>query len=186
MSIVSDMMAEVNRQVDQYRADRAARPDDFGHGDGCFDGTPEQGPWHLALLYKRDGDYKTRVLWHVYKYNWPMEYWYCIGTASDSRGERSDMTTQLDIRTLPKKYIGRYKLGGVNHRNTHIKVLERALADGFDLAAHIERLEVDERARAAERVQTRLVREAEGRCKDCGATPILASGYCTPCDEVPF
>lgn len=189
MSIIQDILADIDGQLANYRADRAVNPSAYGPADGCFDGTdPQHGPMPLALLFKRGDGYDFRVIWGVHKHAWPMDFWYCIGNATDSRGERTAEHLMLDIRDLPKGYIGRYKLEPNERcdRRSHQKVLERALADGFNLEAHISRLLADERASAAERAQTRLINEAAGRCKQCGATPVEASGYCTPCDEVPF
>jgi hypothetical protein len=129
--------ADIDRQLVDYRAARAAKPEHFGHSpDGAWDGTPEYGPMPVMLI-----DTKTfawRVMWGIHKHPWPLQFWYCFGEAMDSKGERTDPLLQFDIRTLPKKYIGRFQIEKMNgcERRSHISVLSRAFADGFDFAAH--------------------------------------------------
>lgn len=189
MSVISDATDEINRQRAQYVADRIAKPKHFGHSsDGCWDGTHETGPACLGLNYKDGRDYRFRIIWCVHKHPWPFDYIYCIGTASDSRGERTDPNLTLDIRQMPKKYIGRYRLelNDACDRRAHRKVLERALSDGFDLATHVARIEEAEREEIAKRIAEKERRKAERKCVICGAQPVLESGYCKPCDDVPF
>lgn len=164
MSLISDMTDDINRQRRDYVQARLADPDRYGHtDDGCMDGTPETGPAPLPVMWGDHGDYHFRNLWCVHKWPWPFEYWYCFGEAKDSRGERTDEALMLDVRTLPKAYIGRYQVARATKccRRAHKIVIGRALADGYDLAAHA--------AREIERYKE----EAHRR-----ATP--------PADEVPF
>lgn len=136
-------LREVNRQLDEYRALRAGNPADFGHSsDGCWDGThPKFGPAEMMVIYcdeNHPAKYTHRIFWAMHKHPWPETYWYCIGAASDSRGERTDRTKLFDIRQLPKKYIGRFKIDKLNcGRPQHQKILRRACEDGFDFSAHI-------------------------------------------------
>lgn len=155
-------LAEVNRQLLSYRAMRALKPEDFGHSpDGCWDGTdPQSGPAELMVVYEdasHPNKYRFRIFWMTHKHPWPETYWYCIGEASDSRGERTDRAKLFDIRRLPKKYIGRFKLDSLKcGRHQHAKILRRALEDGFDFAAHI----AAENARADEECRAYLERQA--------------------------
>lgn len=139
MSILQDALDTLNSQCRAYRKMRAASPELFGHSsDGFMDGTPDNGPMGLTLMFERDGTWQHRVIWGVHKHPFPLSFIYCIGTACDSRGERTDQALILDIRDMPRKFIGRYKIdrdAGCGRRS-HCTILQRALAAGFDLDAH--------------------------------------------------
>ena len=135
-------LAEANEQIRQYKLDRQAEPSAFGNSsDGAWDGTPEHGPMLLPIVWldaAHQGHW--RVLWGVHKHPWPLTYIYCFGTASQSRGERTDPAFLFDIRNMPKRFIGRFNLDrdpGCG-RKSHRKIITRALADGFDLSAIAE------------------------------------------------
>lgn len=135
MSILQTCLDEANRQTREYKTTRAANPDPFGHHDGFMDGTPDHGPMPLPIIYQQGEDWKWSVIWGVHKHPWPLTYVYCLGMAVDSRGERTALDLQFDIRDMPKKYVGRFILDrdpGCG-RNSHRTIIGRALADGFDL-----------------------------------------------------
>lgn len=136
-SLVSLCLAEVNRQLDDYRVQRVADPARFGSADGRWDGTPDGGPMPLMVFFKRGDEWRWRVLWGIHKYEWPLSFWYCIGTAADSRGERTDPALEFDIRELPKSFIGRFDINRSDDcgRKRHVKIIGRALAADFDLAS---------------------------------------------------
>ena len=161
MSVIQSAVDEANRQRRAYRDLRAASPELFGNHDGYFDNTPEHGPFPIPIAYERNGEWRARVIWGVHKYDWAMAFIYCVGTASDSRGERTDPKLVLDIRRLPKKYIGRFQIDKQAGcaRRSHVKVFQRALADGLDLVAFAR--EDEEAARTAHLVE--LERQANER-----------------------
>lgn len=187
---MSDLFASLMRdrvaQLDEYQAFRATHPAAFGNSpDGAMDGTPETGPLHVFCF---SPDQKQAwLLWHVHKWPWPMQYWYCFGRASDSRGERTDETLMLDVRDLPKQYVGRLKLDSKTtwFRN-HRKAIGAALADGYDLASHAARMNEEARQEAAARAKTLADRATSGMCKTCGKVPATTHGECQDCFEIPF
>jgi hypothetical protein len=89
-----------------------------------------------------------RRIYHVYKQNFPMEFWYGLTPEAN----REDSPRLIDVRTLPEKYHLaplEVRLTGVPRRswprkmreqlNAHAMAFAAALADGYDLEAHIER-----------------------------------------------
>lgn len=173
------IMADVNRQLREYQAARTADPSAFGSRDGCWDNTPDHGPMPLICWEREEPGTRWWILWGVHKHRWPFDYIYCFGNASDSRGELTDPLLTLDVRDLPKKYIGRFRLDPRRcNRGNHRTIIARALADGFDL--HANTRDQHERARrdAAERdAQRRADLEKPLRFGD--------DGLLHP-DEVPF
>lgn len=185
---------ERDAQLAEYCALRAASPGLFGNScDGCWDGTPETGP-QCCLAYDPAADTRDDcrwwLLWRVYKHAWPLDYIYCIGRASDSRGERTQLLLTLDVRTLPKRYVGRYKLdlGARRDFKPHRVVISRALADGYDLHAHARQIEEEAQAQHKARVALIETRIAANQCRTCGNRPIVFqdTGECDLCDEIPF
>lgn len=182
-------VAHVNVQGRGYRRRRRANPADFGHADGCFDSTPESwGPFPLICFEREELGARWWVLWGTHKHRFPSEYWFCFGNAWDSKGERTDPFLVVDIRTLPKRYIGRFKLAarstcGMKAQRT---IFTRALADGYDLAAHAahqHQMALDE---AQARHKERLERMASNACQHCGAIEGVTDGECDLCAEIPF
>lgn len=166
-------LAEANRQLKEYRARRALNPEQFGSADGCWDNTPDHGP--MALIF--DGG----LVWGMHKHPWPFEYIYCFGKAWDSKGERTDPLLTLDIRDLPGKYIGRFKLDRPSRgcgRNSHRTILARAVADGYDFATHAALANANAKARleAADRLRRQTA---------SAVTPVAAFDLLDD-DEVPF
>ncbi len=113
-----------------------------------------------------------RRFWFMFKYDWPMEYWYVFTDEADSKGEETDPLNCVDVRTLPAKYIdglnlswlpiGKRKGGRIpmptcgmiaNQMYAHQVALSRAVTDGFDFEAHAQaeqqRLVDEDRARLA-------------------------------------
>lgn len=133
---------DANAQLVEYRAARAAKPSDFGNDNatGQWDGTPDHGPMLVPVIYQIGQEWRWQVLWGIHKHRWPLSMIYCIGRAIDSRGERTDLTLSLDIRDLPRKYVGRFNLDLADGcgRQRHRTIIGRALADGFDLATIVE------------------------------------------------
>jgi hypothetical protein len=139
-SPIQQCIDEANRQIAELRLARLANPDAFGSRHGCFDQTPEHGPMLLPIVYETAEGWRWRVLWGVHKHPWPLTFIYCLGRASDSRGERSDPGLIFDLRKLPKKYLGRFNLDRDPGcaRASHRTIIARALADGFDLTTITE------------------------------------------------
>lgn len=187
---MSDIFATLMRdhlaQLDEYKAQRRSYPEAFGNGpDGTMDGTPETGPLH-AFCFSPDQK-QGWLLWHVHKWPWPMQFWYCFGRACDSRGERTDEALMLDVRDLPKQYIGRLKLDSkTTWFKNHRKVIGAALADGYDLASHARRVNEEAAQEAASRAATQAERAASGTCTTCGKAPATTLGECQDCFDIPF
>lgn len=187
---MNDVFAGIRReqltQLDEYKSLRASTPEAFGNSlDGAMDGTPETGPLHVFCF---SPDMKQAwLLWHVHKWPWPLQFWYCFGRASDSRGERTEESLMLDVRDLPEKYIGRLKLDSkTTWFKNHRKVITRALADGYDLANHAAQMIERETQAAADRAVTRTDRTKQGMCITCGNFEATEDGECEFCAAVPF
>jgi len=180
------LVDEVTFQRSQYSALRGMAPGRFGNAlNGCMDGTPEIGPY--PLICWAPGYSQGWLLWHVHKWPWPMDYWYCFGKAWDSRGERTDERYMLDVRDLPEHYRGRLKIDAKTRRiKNHRIIIGRALADGYDLPAHTARVGAEALAKAAARRAEREQREATGSCTTCGTAPAEVYGECEPCFGIPF
>lgn len=182
-------VAHVNVQGRGYRRRRLENPADFGHADGCFDGTPERyGPMPLICVEREEVGARWWVLWGMHKHRFPSDYWFCFGNAWDSKGERTDPLLLVDIRTLPKQYIGRFqlhKLGGCGMGKQRA-IFTRALADGYDLAAHAARQHQLAIEAAAARRQQLAERIAANACQYCGALEGITDGECELCAEIPF
>lgn len=136
-SPLQQCLDEANRQIDIYKQERVANPQAFGSADGFFDGTPEDGPMALPVIWFDPAirDVRWRVLWGVHKHQWPLTWAYCFGWAKDSRGERTAADLVFDMRDLPKRYIGRFNLDRDPGcaRKSHRTILTRAFLDNFDL-----------------------------------------------------
>lgn len=130
-------LGAINRQRADYRTLRAEYPEQFGPFDGAMDGTPELGPMPLPIFWEAAGDWHWRVLWGIHKHSWALDYSYCLGIASDSRGERTSPQLMFDVRDMPSRYIGRFAINKapICGRKPHRTIIGRALADSFDLAS---------------------------------------------------
>lgn len=187
---MSDLFASLMRerltQLDDYKAQRAANPAAFGNSaDGAMDGTPETGP--LSVFCFSPDQKQGWLLWHVHKWPWPMQFWYCFGRAADSCGERTSEDLMLDVRDLPEKYIGRLKLDAKTRWfKNHRIVIGRALADGYDLADHAARMEEAANKAAALRATTRQELTVAGLCVTCGQDTATVGNECELCSEIPF
>lgn len=95
-----------------------------------------------------------RRFYHVYKQDFPMEFWY--GLTPDAC--REDSPGLIDVRTLPEKYLRHpveVKWADVPKRSltkvmreqlrAHALAFASALFDGYDLEAHVAR--EDQRSR---------------------------------------
>ncbi|WP_226019746.1 hypothetical protein [Novosphingobium sp. FKTRR1] len=187
MNWFTDLLDEARAQADEYRRCRAATPELFGNSaDGAMDGTDEKSGPQLLIVSAPD-EKSGWILWHVHKWPWPMQYWYCFGKAWDSRGERTNELLMIDVRDIPQRYHGRLKLDSKTtwHKNAR-KILGRALADGYDLAAHAANAAAAAHAEAEDRRANRIQRAATGLCVHCGALPATIDGECEPCSEIPF
>ncbi len=194
-------------QLEEYHQRRAENPSHFGNDlFGAWDGTPEKGPTPL-ICHSGSWMHPAGLVWCVHKYTWPLDYIYCFGKAWESRGERTDPLLTIDIRDLPKEFIGRFKLqvtsANGHHRKAHRTVLGRAFAANFDFAAHARTMNARDLAEVAARKErdaqlkeqrqqiaqnTATAHDMTGKCAWCGnAAPLLETGICTPCDdEIPF
>lgn len=184
-----ELTEDIKAQSAEYQARRKATPTLFGNGpDGSWDGTPEYGP--LPFLCFGPEDDRGWLLWCVHKHPWPLEYIYCFGKAWDSAGERTDPLLTLDVRDLPKQYVGRLKIDAKTCRSrNHRTIIGRALADGYDLAAHAAREEALAQAQAAAaRAEQQRIRAAaaKGMCSHCGNAAATIHGECQDCFEIPF
>lgn len=177
---------EAHSQSVEYRTRRVAQPEAFGNApDGSMDGTAPTGP--LPAICWAPDQKQGWLLWHIHKWPWPLQYHYCFGKAWDSKGERTDPFLAIDVRDLPKQYHGRLKIDAKTRwRKNHRIIIGRALADGYDLAAHaVHVIEAEQQAAlvtAAEREQ----RRANKLCVWCGNAPATADDECEICSEIPF
>lgn len=184
---VKEAYDDAMAQLEEYRQRRADNPANFGHDlFGAWDGTPETGPAPL-ICHSGLWVHPAGLFWRVYKHAWPLDYIYCFGKAWDSRGERTDPLLTIDIREIPKEFVGRFKLqitsANCHHRKAHCTVLGRAFAAGFDFAAHAAKQEAKCQFEVAARKERH---NAAGECP-CGAAPITVNGLCASCDaEIPF
>lgn len=113
-------------------------------------------------------------IWHVYKYRFPMEFWYSLSAsaviAEPPGAIGDDQDHHFDVRDLPERYragleiecmarsVGLPGLSPLDasrrEHSAHIAAIGRALADGFDIRANqTEANERRERERATERGQ---------------------------------
>lgn len=180
------LVEDAKFQRGQYRALRGMAPAQFGNSpDGCMDGTDTYGP--APFICWSPDETQGWLLWHVHKWPWPMEYWYCFGNAWDSRGERTNERYMLDVRDLPEKYRGRLKIDAKTCRSkNHRIIIGRALADGYDLPAHAERAIQSAQDEAQRRHAEREQRVATNACATCGTAPAEIHGECELCFEIPF
>jgi hypothetical protein len=91
-----------------------------------------------------------RRLYHVYKQDFPMEFWY--GLTPDAN--REDSLGLIDVRTLPQKYVHKpvtvqwtkvpkrsFAKAVREQLKAHALAFASAIADGYDLAEHAAREE---------------------------------------------
>ena len=127
-----------------------------------------------------------RRFYHVYKQDFPMEFWY--GLTPDAN--REDSPGLIDVRTLPEKYLRHpvtvkwtevpkrsFAKAAREQLRAHALAFATALFDGYDLEAHVAREE--QRSREEWKAyKARQEADAEA-CSNC-------SRPCEKDDCVPF
>lgn len=91
-----------------------------------------------------------RRFYHVYKQDFPMEFWY--GLTPDAN--REDSPGLIDVRTLPAKYHTKpvsvqwtkiakrsFSKAALDQLKAHTLAFANAVVDGYDLEAHVAREE---------------------------------------------
>jgi|GEM_PF-6887943 len=132
-----------------------------------------------ANRYARVLTVGEQAVWYVFKYNFPMTFWYSLDCqaiyAETPFAGAEDHQHHFDVRKLPECYLtgldiegridreGSCDLSrlemGQRHLAAHTIAIGRALADGFDIRAHQQRLfqEEEEEARKEKETRTRAV-----------------------------
>lgn len=141
-----------------------------------------------------------RRLYHVYKQDFPMEFWY--GLTPDANRECSD-GPQIDVRTLPEKYrqkpveidwskIQRRSIAKAMRQQlkNHALAFANAMFDNYSLEEHAQREHDRALAEWAEHCARRDAIKAEraaiNACVSCGMTSATVLDECDICAEIPF
>lgn len=115
-----------------------------------------------------------RKLYHVYKQDFPMEFWY--GLTPDAN--REDSPGLIDVRTLPEKYLHKpvtvrwteipkrsFAKAAREQLKAHALAFASAIADGYDLTKHVAREE--QRSREALEASRQRQHKHPTTCSAC-------------------
>lgn len=125
-------IATARKQLRDYRFARKNNPAAFGHSAcGAMDGTcANEGPAYVIGVH--DGQFI--ILWGFHKHAWASRFHWCVGKASDARGERTDPALTIDLRRLPYQELIAKVESADNYFDAIIDVIEASMRDKLPLA----------------------------------------------------